>query len=54
MTKGKEALGKVNIKLEYKEKTYSANATDTDIIKASALAYLNGVNKVIIDTIVEK
>jgi 2-isopropylmalate synthase len=51
ITKGKEALGKVNIRLQYKDKIYSANATDTDIIKASGYAYLNGVNKIIIEDV---
>lgn len=51
ITKGMGVLGKVNMKLSCKEKVYSANATDADILKASALAYLNGINNIIIESI---
>ncbi|HEY6872742.1 MAG TPA: 2-isopropylmalate synthase [Geobacteraceae bacterium] len=54
ITKGTETLGKVNVKLSYKDKVYSANATDADILKASALAYLNGINNIIIESILER
>lgn len=48
-SRGKEALGRVSIQLKYKDKIYSARAIDTDIIKASALAYLNGINRIVME-----
>lgn len=52
MSRGKEALGRVTITFEYEGKRYFANATDTDIIKASALALINGINSVILEEII--
>ncbi|WP_301171811.1 2-isopropylmalate synthase [Brevibacillus nitrificans] len=49
MSRGKEAIGRVNIRIEYQGKTYSGRAMDTDIIKASAMAFLNGINAVLLD-----
>lgn len=49
LSRGKEAVGRVNIRVEYQGKTYSGRAMDTDIIKASALAFLNGINAVLLD-----
>lgn len=49
LSRGKEAVGRVNIRIEYEGKTYSGRAMDTDIIKASALAFLNGINAVMLD-----
>lgn len=51
VSRGKEALGKVKVSIEYNSITYHANATDTDVIKASALAYLNVINKVIVENL---
>lgn len=48
VSRGKEALGRVSLKLLYQGRVYSARAFDTDIIKASALAFLNGVNEILI------
>lgn len=51
ISRGQEAVGRVNIQLAYKGKTYTGRALDTDIIKASALAYLNGINAAILDQV---
>jgi len=51
VSRGKEALGKVKIQVEYKGEKYIAKATDTDIMKASAFAYINAVNSVVVDTL---
>ncbi|KZE48878.1 2-isopropylmalate synthase [Brevibacillus parabrevis] len=51
ISRGKDAVGRVNIRIEYMGKTYSGRAMDTDIIKASALAFLNGVNAVMLDLV---
>lgn len=48
VSRGKEALGKVKITIEYEGEKYIAKAADTDILKASALAYINAVNSIIV------
>jgi len=50
LSRGKEAVGRVNIRLEYQGRTYSGRAMDTDIIKASAIAFLNGINAALLDS----
>lgn len=50
MSRGKEAVGRVNIRMEYEGKIYSGRAMDTDIIKASAIAFLNGLNAALLDS----
>ena len=52
VTRGKEALGKVKVKAEHEGITYFASATDTDVIKASALAYINVINKMIVEKMI--
>ncbi len=51
ISRGTTALGKVNIQLEYEEKNYHAKAIDTDVIKASAMAFVNGINRILLDEI---
>ncbi|MED5121598.1 2-isopropylmalate synthase [Priestia megaterium] len=51
VSRGKEALGKVKIQVEYKGEKYIAKATDTDVMKASAFAYINAVNSIVVDTL---
>ncbi len=47
ITGGKEAQGEVYIKLRYKDASYRGRAFSTDIIEASALAYLQAINRII-------
>lgn len=47
MTHGSDDLGKVHIQVSYKGAYYYGFGTDTDIVVASARAYLNVLNKVI-------
>lgn len=49
LSRGKEAVGRVNIRIQYEGKIYSGRAMDTDIIKASAIAFLNGINGVLLE-----
>jgi 2-isopropylmalate synthase len=49
ISKGKEALGRVKIQVNYEGKNYMARAVETDVIKASAMAFLSAVNNIIID-----
>lgn len=44
---GRGAMGKVDIIGAYQSKHYHGVGTSTDIVEASALAYLNAVNKII-------
>ena len=53
LSRGKEAIGRVNIRIDYQGKTYSGRAMDTDIIKASAMAFLNGINAAMLDAGIE-
>ncbi|MEO4055486.1 2-isopropylmalate synthase [Solibacillus sp. CAU 1738] len=52
VSRGKEALGKVKIIIEHEGEKYIAKAAHTDILKASALAYINAINSVVVASIV--
>ena len=54
ISRGKEAIGRVNIQISYEDKTYSGRAMDTDIIKASAMAFLNALNAVMLEETTKK
>lgn len=45
VTRGKDAVGEVNLKIKIRDKIITARGSSTDIIEASLLAYLNAVNK---------
>jgi 2-isopropylmalate synthase len=47
VTHGKDALGEVTIKVKIKDKSVIAHGASTDIVEASAKAYLNAINKVL-------
>ncbi len=47
VSRGKDALGEVTIKVKINGKNVIAHGTSTDIIVASANAYINAINKVI-------
>ncbi|MBU1044669.1 MAG: 2-isopropylmalate synthase [Candidatus Omnitrophica bacterium] len=47
VTRGKDALGEVNVKLLINKEEISGRGASTDIIEASAKAYLNAVNRVL-------
>lgn len=47
LSSGKEAMGKVDIIGDYERIHYHGSGSSTDIIEASALAYLNAVNKIV-------
>lgn len=48
MTKGKDALGEVFVRIEVNDKTFTGRATSTDVIEASAKAYLNAINQALV------
>ena len=45
VTAGIDAIGEVTIRLRHKERVYSGHAANTDIIVASAQAYVNALNR---------
>ncbi|MDZ8257208.1 2-isopropylmalate synthase [Nostoc sp. ChiQUE01b] len=45
VTAGIDAIGEVTIRLRYKSKVFSGHAANTDIIVASAQAYVNALNR---------
>ncbi len=46
ITKGKDAMGEVNIEIDVDGQTVKGRATKTDIIEGSGQAYLNAINKI--------
>jgi len=46
VTKGKDALGEVSLKLKAKGKLVTATGSSTDIIESSVRAYINALNKI--------
>lgn len=49
VSRGKEAIGRVKIQVECNGEKYIAKASDTDILKASAYAYINAINSIVVD-----
>ncbi len=47
LTKGDDAVGEVFVHVEFDDTAYTGKAASTDVIDASARAYLNAVNKAI-------
>ncbi|GBR76984.1 2-isopropylmalate synthase [Candidatus Termititenax persephonae] len=45
VTEGTDALGRVTVRIKKNQKTYTGNGANTDVLVASAEAYLNAVNK---------
>jgi 2-isopropylmalate synthase len=45
ITRGKDAVGEVFVHVEFDGVSYTGKAASTDIVDASARAYLNAVNK---------
>jgi len=46
VTGGKDAMGEVNLKVTFNDKSVSGRGTSTDIIEGSVRAYLNALNRV--------
>ena len=47
VTIGKDAMGEVLIKLEHEDRQYNGQAVSTDVVEASAKAYLSALNRII-------
>lgn len=54
VTKGIDAMGEVTIRLRHHERVYSGHAANTDIIVASAQAYVNALNRLYVSLQGEK
>ncbi len=54
VTRGKDALGEVTVKVKFKGRTIIAQGASTDILEASAKAYINALNKLIAQEAVKK
>ncbi|WPP43157.1 2-isopropylmalate synthase [Paenibacillus hunanensis] len=50
ISSGQEAIGRVHIQLQHEGQLYTGRAMDTDVIKASGLAFLNGINAILLAT----
>ena len=46
VTEGQDALGEVNVRVEYAGKSFSGRAASTDILRASAEAYIDALNHI--------
>lgn len=46
VTGGIDAIGEVSVKVEYNHRIFTGHGISTDILEASALAYLNALNKI--------
>ncbi|MDN5347591.1 MAG: 2-isopropylmalate synthase [Clostridia bacterium] len=49
VTGGKDAVGEVTVKVEYEGRVFVGKGISTDILEASARAYVNALNKVIFE-----
>ncbi len=49
LSRGKGSLGKVNTQIRYHNTMYQGKAIEQDVMKASALAFINAINKIILD-----
>ena len=47
VTKGKDALGEVLIQVEHNNRSFAGRGASTDIIEASAKAYIHAINRVV-------
>ena len=54
VTQGKDALGEVTVKVSVDDRSVIGHGASTDIIEASAKAYINAINNVIAQESVKK
>ncbi len=48
LSRGKESLGKVVVQIQYEGRLYQGKAIEKDVMKASAIALVNAINKTIL------
>jgi 2-isopropylmalate synthase len=49
LSRDKGSLGKVVTQIMYKDKLYQGKAIEIDVMKASALAFINAINKIVLE-----
>ncbi|MGB9866473.1 MAG: 2-isopropylmalate synthase [Bacillota bacterium] len=49
VTSGKDALGEVTLRLEFQDRVYVGRGISTDVIEASVKAYMNALNRLLVD-----
>jgi 2-isopropylmalate synthase len=49
LSRGKGSMGKVVTQIQYGEKIYQGKAIEVDVMKASALAFINAINKIVLE-----
>lgn len=49
LSRGKGSMGKVVTQIQYGEKIYHGKAIEVDVMKASALAFINAINKIVLE-----
>ncbi|MCL1792756.1 MAG: 2-isopropylmalate synthase [Oscillospiraceae bacterium] len=50
ISQGEQAMGRVRIQVKFENRTYTSSAADVDTIKASAIAMLNCINQIKIES----
>lgn len=50
VTEGKDALGEVHVKVKYEDKVYSGKGLSTDVIEASMRAYVDAINRTLLES----
>ncbi|MDD3140923.1 MAG: alpha-isopropylmalate synthase regulatory domain-containing protein, partial [Lachnospiraceae bacterium] len=50
LNRGRASLGKVTTQVSYQGNLYQGKAIEQDVLKASALAMINALNKIILDS----
>lgn len=49
LSRDKASLGKVVTQIQYMDKLYQGKAIEVDVMKASALAFINAINKIVLE-----
>jgi 2-isopropylmalate synthase len=49
LSRGKGSMGKVVTQIQYGDKIYQGKAIEVDVMKASALAFINAINKIVLE-----
>ncbi len=54
VTEGKDALGEVRVKVKYEDNIYSGKGLSTDVIEASMRAYVDAINRTLLEAGMQK
>jgi len=53
VTEGADALGEVTVRVKYKDGIYLGKGISNDVIMSSMLAYLNAINRIYAEMLIE-